>query len=108
MMGMKTILGMPGSDLPNSFSAPAPGMHVARENGVLKIPNFCQAGESDKNMVEIFPYFNNVFESSAFPYKSKVKPAESQRKVLSKERLFCVSALTKQIPSSSIVREKGV
>lgn len=92
MMGMKAILGMPGSDLPNSFSAPAPGTH----------------GESDKNMVEIFPYFNNVFESSTFPYKSKVKPAESQREVLINERLFCVSALTKQILSSSVVREKGV
>lgn len=50
-MGMKAILGMPGSDLPNSFSAPAPRIHVTREDQVLKIPDFCLAGESGKNMV---------------------------------------------------------
>lgn len=45
VMGMKAALCMQGSDLPNCFSAPASGIHITSENGVLKILNFCLGGE---------------------------------------------------------------
>lgn len=51
---MKAVLCMQGSDLPNRFSAPASGIHITRENGVLKILNFCLGGEErwlTENMV---------------------------------------------------------
>lgn len=51
MMWMKAVLCKQGSDLPNCFSAPASGIRITRENGVLKIPNFCLSRESNENMV---------------------------------------------------------
>lgn len=52
-------------------------------------------------LTEFFPYFNEVSESSTFTYKKEGKPVAFQGKVLSKERMFWVLALSKQFLGSS-------
>lgn len=91
---MKAVLHMRGSELPNCFSAPASGIHITRENGVLKIPNFRLGRERDENMVKqsFFPYFIKVFESSTFPYKKEVETSSiTRRSVKQGKDVLCFS-----------------